>query len=96
MKTYESIVKGETIPKPGVPESFRVLVKELQALGLDLKVLDAQDQEIELLDDEDDNDVINFNKLEKFKEEQMAAEEKRIQEEFGEEPVAEATETEQE
>ncbi|MGX7141464.1 DNA-directed RNA polymerase subunit beta [Facklamia languida] len=96
VKTYESIVKGETIPKPGVPESFRVLVKELQALGLDLKVLDAQDQEIELLDDEDDNDVINFNKLEKFKEEQMAAEEKRIQEEFGEEPVAEATETKQE
>ena len=46
VKTYEAIVKGEQIPQPGVPESFRVLVKELQSLGLDMKVLDVQKQEI--------------------------------------------------
>ena len=40
VKTYESIVKGQNIPKPGVPESFKVLIKELQSLGLDVKVLD--------------------------------------------------------
>ncbi|MCR8969814.1 DNA-directed RNA polymerase subunit beta [Facklamia sp. 7083-14-GEN3] len=78
VKTYEAIVKGEAIPKPGVPESFRVLVKELQALGLDLKVLDAEDREIELLDDDDEDDVINFNALEKYKEDQKAAEEKSV------------------
>ncbi|MGF3196200.1 DNA-directed RNA polymerase subunit beta [Facklamia sp. P13055] len=78
VKTYEAIVKGEAIPKPGVPESFRVLVKELQALGLDLKVLDAEDKEIELLDDDDEDDVINFNALEKYKEDQKAAEEKSV------------------
>ena len=50
VKTYEAIVKGESIPKPGVPESFRVLVKELQALGLDMKVLDSHKKEIELRD----------------------------------------------
>jgi DNA-directed RNA polymerase subunit beta len=56
VKTYEAIVKGEPIPKPGVPESFRVLVKELQALGLDMKVLDNAHQEIELRDMDDDDD----------------------------------------
>ncbi len=71
VKTYEAIVKGEPIPKPGVPESFRVLVKELQALGLDMKVLDAEDQEIELRDmDEDDDDVVNVDALSKFQQEQ--------------------------
>ncbi|WP_147649718.1 DNA-directed RNA polymerase subunit beta [Lentilactobacillus senioris] len=64
VKTYEAIVKGEPIPKPGVPESFRVLVKELQALGLDMKVLDNGNNEIELRDlDEDDDDVINVNAI---------------------------------
>ncbi|MBE6779825.1 MAG: DNA-directed RNA polymerase subunit beta [Ruminococcaceae bacterium] len=48
VKTYESIVKGQNIPKPGVPESFRVLIKELQSLGLDVKVLDKYDEEIDL------------------------------------------------
>ena len=55
VRTYESIVKGHNVPKPGVPESFKVLVKELQALCLDMKVLDSQGNEIELKDDEDDN-----------------------------------------
>jgi DNA-directed RNA polymerase subunit beta len=48
VKTYEAIVKGENIPTPGVPESFRVLVKELQSLGLDIRVLDEDGEEIEL------------------------------------------------
>ena len=55
VKTYEAIVKGHNVPKPGVPESFKVLVKELQSLCLDIKVLDHEGQEIELKDDDDDN-----------------------------------------
>ena len=55
VRTYESIVKGHNVPKPGVPESFKVLVKELQALCLDMKVLDSNGNEIELKDDEEDD-----------------------------------------
>jgi len=76
VKTYEAIVKGEPIPKPGVPESFRVLVKELQALGLDMKVLDGQKQEIELRDMDDDGDeVVNVDALSKYAQEQQAKQE---------------------
>ena len=58
VKTYEAIVKGQNVPKPGVPESFKVLIKELQALSLDVKVLDEAGEEIDLkqtFDDDDDN-----------------------------------------
>ncbi len=55
VKTYESIVKGHNVPRPGVPESFKVLVKELQSLGLDIKVLDKNMEEIHLNDDDDDD-----------------------------------------
>jgi DNA-directed RNA polymerase subunit beta len=57
VKTYEAIVKGQNIPTPGVPESFKVLIKELQALALDVRVLGEDHQEIEIreLDDEDDD-----------------------------------------
>ena len=55
VKTYEAIVKGHNVPKPGVPESFKVLVKELQSLCLDIKVLDENGDEIELKDDDDDD-----------------------------------------
>ena len=61
VKTYESIVKGQNIPQPGVPESFKVLVKELQALALDIKVLDKDNNEIDLkqnFDDEMDTPVV--------------------------------------
>ncbi len=54
VRTYEAIVKGENIPEPGVPESFKVLVKELQSLCLDVKVLSEEDMEIEIKDEEDD------------------------------------------
>ncbi len=57
VKTYEAIVKGQNVPKPGIPESFRVLIKELQSLGLDVRVLDENQNEIDLkqnFEDEDD------------------------------------------
>ena len=54
VKTYEAIVKGHNVPKPGVPESFKVLIKELQSLCLDMKVLDAEGNEIELKDEDED------------------------------------------
>nr|WP_314197220.1 DNA-directed RNA polymerase subunit beta [Abiotrophia defectiva] len=89
VKTYEAIVKGQPIPRPGVPESFRVLVKELQALGLDLKVLDEHNQEIELRDDDDEDEVINFNALDRYKADQMAHHHAAEAEDEGEEPKAE-------
>jgi len=58
VKTYEAIVKGANIPKPGVPESFKVLVKELQALCLDVRVLDNEGNEIELKDEDDTDDIV--------------------------------------
>ena len=58
VKTYEAIVKGQNVPKPGVPESFRVLVKELQSLGLDVKVLNSDGDEIDLKQSFDDDDDI--------------------------------------
>ena len=54
VKTYESIVKGENIPEPGVPESFKVLVKELQSIGLDIRVLDEDGEDISLQEEEED------------------------------------------
>ncbi len=56
VKTFESIVKGKNVPKPGIPESFKVLIKELQSLGLDVRVLDKDDQEIDLKQTFDDDD----------------------------------------
>ena len=57
VKTYEAIVKGQNVPTPGVPESFKVLIKELQSLGLDVKVLDKDNEEIDLKQDLEDDDV---------------------------------------
>ena len=57
VKTYEAIVKGENIPEPGVPESFKVLLKELQSLGLDIRVLTEDLQEVEIKEDVDDDNV---------------------------------------
>ena len=92
VKTYEAIVKGEPIPKPGVLESFRVLVKELQALGMDMKVLDADKNEIELRDmDDEDDDIVNVDALKKFAKEQ---EEKKAKEAEQETAEKEKTKTE--
>lgn len=57
VKTYEAIVKGESVPEPGVPESFKVLIKELQSLGMDVKMLNINEDEIELRDLDEDEDL---------------------------------------
>jgi len=67
VKTYEAIVKGDPLPKPGVPESFRVLVKELQALGLDMKVMDVDNHSIELETGDEDDTFNNVDSLEEIK-----------------------------
>lgn len=59
VKTYEAIVKGENVPEPGVPESFKVLIKELQSLALDVKVLTEEDKEIEIKESVDDDDEVS-------------------------------------
>ena len=67
VKTYESIVKGDSVPEPGVPESFKVLIKELQSLSLDMKVLDKDGEEIvlrESLDDDDTDLPVNISDVE--------------------------------
>ena len=57
VKTYEAIVKGENVPQPGVPESFKVLMKELQSLGLDVKILSGDEKEIEMRDLDEDEEI---------------------------------------
>ncbi len=61
VKTYEAIVKGQNVPKPGIPESFKVLIKELQSLALDVQVLDGDGNEIDLKQSFDDDDDIGLN-----------------------------------
>ena len=63
VKTYESIVKGENIPTPGVPESFKVLIKELQSLMLDVKVLDEEGEEIPILESVDEEDIYEARRV---------------------------------
>ncbi len=63
VKTFEAIVKGNNIPKPGVPESFKVLIKELQSLALDVKVLDKDNQEIDLKQTFDDDDDVGLGHM---------------------------------
>ena len=62
VKTYEAIIKGENIPQPGIPESFKVLVKELQALALDVNVLDKDNNVVELKESIDYGET-NFNAI---------------------------------
>ena len=57
VKTYEAIVKGQPVPKPGIPEAFRVLMKELQSLGLDMRVQDADGNEVDIKQNYDDDDM---------------------------------------
>ncbi len=66
VKTYEAIVKGANIPTPGVPESFKVLVKELQALCLDIRVLDEHGNEIELKDEDEDDEIVYTDQREEL------------------------------
>ena len=62
VKTYEAIIKGENIPKAGIPESFKVLVKELQSLAMDINVLDENGNVVELKENLDDTDM-NLHRL---------------------------------
>lgn len=72
VKTYESIVKGQNVPKPGIPESFKVLIKELQSLSLDIKVLDKNEKEIDLKQDLYDDEMgFNSEQAETFDEPQV-------------------------
>ena len=71
VKTYEAIVKGHNVPRPGVPESFKVLVKELQSLCLDIKVLNAAGEEIELKDDDDDDVVYTAGNRPNYNEDEL-------------------------
>lgn len=63
VKTYEAIVKGENVPEPGVPESFKVLIKELQSLGMDVKILSSDDKEIEMRDLDDEEELNQADSL---------------------------------
>lgn len=61
VKTYEAIVKGENVPEPGVPEGFKVLIKELQSLGLDIKLYSEDNKELELKENIEDGIDFNFD-----------------------------------
>ena len=80
VKTYESIVKGNNIPTPGIPESFKVLIKELQSLALDVKVLDSENNEIDIKQsfDEDDDMYAPQPTAEELAAEQAAADEQAV------------------
>jgi DNA-directed RNA polymerase subunit beta len=81
VKTYEAIVKGHNVPEPGVPEAFKVLVKELQSLCLDIRVLDVNGNLIELKEDEDAMDTFNLARMDAEDERNRAvAEESELQE----------------
>ena len=64
VKTYEAIVKDENIPEPGIPESFKVLIKEMQSLALDVKVLSENNEEIDIKESADLEAVTNINLIE--------------------------------
>ena len=91
VKTYEAIVKGENVPEPGVPEGFKVLVKELQSLGLDLKLYSEDNQEIELKENIDDGIDFNLERDKMPKEEDVI-----IQEELEDQYVEEGSEDDSE
>jgi DNA-directed RNA polymerase subunit beta len=77
VKTYEAVVKGDNVPKAGVPESFKVLIKELQSLGLDVKVLDEANHEIDLkqtFDEDDDVGIVSADDFEYVADEDLEAE----------------------
>lgn len=68
VKTYEAIIKGENIPEPGIPESFKVLMKELQSIGLDVQILSQNGNPVDI-DEQDDNEPINRNREPMFRQE---------------------------
>ncbi|MBQ6992652.1 MAG: DNA-directed RNA polymerase subunit beta [Clostridia bacterium] len=85
VKTYEAIVKGENVPEPGVPESFKVLVKELQSLGLDVRLYSDNDEELELKENIDEGIDLNIEEANKLLEAEQIVNEEELQDEYNEE-----------
>jgi len=85
VKTYEAIVKGENVPEPGVPESFKVLIKELQSLGLDIRLYSEDNQELELKENIDDGIDFNMENEKKLQEEEVINEDELAAEGYMEE-----------
>ena len=95
VKTYEAIVKGENVPEPGIPESFKVLVKELQSLGLDVRLYSDDDEELELKENIEEGIDLNLEDLNKVLPDETAivdeeVEGEFVEEEFDEEDIDEA------
>ncbi|MCI8569772.1 MAG: DNA-directed RNA polymerase subunit beta, partial [Bacilli bacterium] len=86
VKTYEAIVKGENIPEPGVPESFKVLVKELQSLGLDVRLYSEDNQELELKENIDEGIEYNPERDKKFLSEEEVISEDELKDGYEENP----------
>ena len=84
VKTYEAIVKGENIPEPGIPESFKVLIKELQSLGLDVKLYSDKDEELELKESVDEGIELTEDQGRQMMEEEMLAEQNEGMQEVSE------------
>ena len=84
VRTYEAIVKGENIPEPGIPESFKVLIKELQSLCLDVKVLSEEDEELEVKESIDMDDDVDGNFESSFVSDEREVEESHIIEDIDE------------
>ena len=85
VKTYEAIVKGENIPEPGVPESFKVLVKELQSLGLDIRLYSEDNQELELKENIDEGIEYDPEKDKKILAEEEVVVSDELEDGYGEE-----------
>ena len=85
VKTYEAIVKGENVPEPGVPEGFKVLVKELQSLGLDVRLFSEDDEELELKENIDEGIDLNLEELNKVLPDETAIVDEEVANEFVEE-----------
>jgi len=82
VKAYESIVKGENVPEPGVPESFKVLVKELQSLGLDVRLYSENDEELEIKENIEEGIDFNIEEASKLLPEETVLDEAELSEEF--------------
>jgi len=89
VKAYESIVKGENVPEPGVPESFKVLIKELQSLGLDVKLYSETDEELEIKESVDEGIELNIEDPDKILEIEQAVvvDEEELSQEYIEENI---------
>ena len=87
VKTYEAIVKGENVPEPGVPESFKVLIKELQSLGLDMKLYTEDDKELELKENIDEGIDFNLDKSKPILDEENVIENDELENSYIEEDM---------